>query len=136
MKRTLLIPLLCMFFMQPLLANDFSISIQATVGVPFEIDPAVDCGIPKTSRNYMAGMDGLYYPAPNSSSTYTPSIFTYEVENYTGYSNATGRVFMINPISTGITSFRLNVKKAVYNANFGSWGTETHSVTSLLTLWM
>lgn len=129
MKRTLLIPFLCMFFMHPLLADDFSRSIQATVGVPFEIDPAVDCGIPKTSRNYMAGMDGLYYPAPNSSSTYTPSIFTYEVENYTGYSNATGRVFMINPISTGITSFRLNVKKAVYNANFGSWGTETHSVT-------
>lgn len=126
MKRTLLILLLCKFFMQPLLADDFSVSKQATVGVPFVIDPAVDCGV---ARNYMYGMDGLFYPAPNSSSTYTPSIFTYTVESYTGYDNAIGRVFTVTPISTGITSFRLTVKKAVYNAYFGSWGTETHSVT-------
>lgn len=132
MKRTLLIPLLCMFFMQPLLADDFSRSIQATVGVPFVIDPAEHCGV---DRNKMCGMDGMFNPNyPNSSNMYTPDLFTYTVENYTGYIhtylgvNTVGRVFTITPVSTGITSFKMSVKKVKSITN-SSYTWDTHYIT-------
>lgn len=111
-----------MFFMQHLSAADFSRAIQVTVGVPFVIDPAADCGVHRTT---MSNMNGFYYPSPNQSTTYTPTLFTYTVENYTGFGGAVGRVYTIMPIATGVTSFRMTV--SYYQGSNGN--IYTHSIT-------
>ena len=106
MKRVLLILLLCLCSISHSFATIFTKSVQATVGVPFVIDPAKDCGGAYKDLWYM---NGLYEATTSGDYEYIPTLFTYTEESYTSSKGSVGRIFTITPLEAGITSFRLSV---------------------------
>lgn len=106
MKQFIIMIILCMGFSTWAYADiTKTMQYQATVGVPFKIDPIIDLGYTHANLcNSMSGMLQLYY----DDRSYSPSDFTYTTTVYkTG--TYTGQVYTITPQKTGTSMFHVKV---------------------------
>lgn len=102
-----------------------TVQYQATVGVPFKIDPIVDIGYKHGHLVGMSGMLQLYY----DDRSYSPSDFTYTTTVYkTG--TDTGQVYTITPQKTGTSMFhvKVNLKEYSVNNNGGYYAYYTYDI--------
>lgn len=108
---------------------------QATVGVPFVLDPIIDIGFTHEDLYSMTGMLKLY-----NDDSYSPSDFIYTIATYISryvddsQRRAHGEYYTITPQKSGTSTFHIKVtigeRLRIYGGGFTTWvaSTDTYDI--------
>lgn len=116
-----------------MIAGTHTKQYTATVGVPFILDPALDCGVNRSDVLGMMAFDS-YWGRPVLCPSYTPKNFIYEAHTYNGerhFDNTQGVYFTVTPTQVGTDAFQISVSWYGWQTSYYEYIDYTISIVDL-----